>query len=35
MKKLGRRLFTYSSAYLFVIFLGLILDHGLKLAGVL
>ena len=35
MKKLGRKLFTYSSAYLFVIFLGLILDHGLKLAGVL
>jgi protoheme IX farnesyltransferase len=34
MKKLGRRLFTYSSAYLFVIFFALILDHGLRLAGV-
>jgi protoheme IX farnesyltransferase len=34
MKKLGRRLFTYSSAYLFVIFLAFILDHGLRLAGV-
>jgi protoheme IX farnesyltransferase len=34
MKKLGRNLFTYSSAYLFVIFLALILDHGLRLAGV-
>jgi protoheme IX farnesyltransferase len=35
MKKLGRRLFTYSSAYLFVIFLAFILDHGLRLAGAL
>jgi len=34
MKKLGRSLFTYSSAYLFVIFLALILDRGLRLAGV-
>jgi len=33
MKKLGRRLFTYSSAYLFVIFLAFILDHGLRLGG--
>ena len=34
MKKLGRKLFTYSSAYLFVIFLAFILDHGLRLGGV-
>ncbi|HVW93579.1 MAG TPA: heme o synthase [Devosia sp.] len=33
MKKLGRRLFTYSSAYLFVIFLAFILDHALRLGG--
>jgi protoheme IX farnesyltransferase len=33
MKKLGRKLFTYSSAYLFVIFLAFILDHALKLGG--
>ncbi|MDR3476008.1 MAG: heme o synthase [Devosia sp.] len=35
MKRLGRSLFTYSSAYLFVIFLAFILDRGLRLAGVL
>jgi protoheme IX farnesyltransferase len=34
MKKLGRKLFTYSSAYLFVIFLAFILDHGLRLGGI-
>jgi protoheme IX farnesyltransferase len=34
MKKLGRKLFTYSSAYLFVIFLAFILDHALRLGGV-
>ena len=33
MKKLGRKLFTYSSAYLFVIFLAFILDHALRLGG--
>ena len=35
MKKLGRNLFTYSSAYLFVIFLALILDRGLHLGGLI
>jgi protoheme IX farnesyltransferase len=34
MKRLGRKLFTYSSAYLFVIFLAFILDHSLRLLGV-
>jgi protoheme IX farnesyltransferase len=34
MKKLGRRLFTYSSAYLFVIFLAFVLDHALRLGGI-
>ena len=35
MKKLGRKLFTYSSAYLFVIFLAFILDHALRLGGLI
>ena len=34
-KKLGRKLFTYSSAYLFVIFLAFILDHALRLGGLI
>jgi protoheme IX farnesyltransferase len=33
MKKLGRKLFIYSSSYLFVIFLALVLDHTLRLVG--
>jgi len=33
MKKLGRKLFIYSSSYLFVIFLAFIVDHALALWG--
>jgi len=33
MKKLGRRLFIYSSSYLFVIFLAFIVDHAWRLWG--
>ena len=33
MKKLGRRLFTYSLGYLFVIFLAFVGDHALTLWG--
>ena len=35
MKKLARKLFTYSLAYLFVIFLAFVADHALRLLGVL
>ena len=34
MKKLGRRLFTYSLLYLSVIFLAFVADHSLRLLGV-
>ena len=34
MKKRARSLFTYSLAYMFVIFLAFVLDHGLHLVGV-
>ena len=35
MKKRGRSLFTYSLAYMFVIFLAFVLDHALHLLGVI
>jgi protoheme IX farnesyltransferase len=35
MKKLARQLFTYSLSYMFVIFLALILDHSLRLGGLI
>ena len=35
MRKAGRQLFTYSLAYLFVIFLAFVADHALHLVGIL
>jgi protoheme IX farnesyltransferase len=35
MKKAGRSLFTYSLAYLFVIFLAFVGDHSLRLMGII
>jgi len=35
MKRLARQLFTYSLSYMFVIFLAFILDHSLRLGGLI
>jgi protoheme IX farnesyltransferase len=35
MRKAGRSLFTYSLSYLFVVFLALIVDHAVRLLGLL